>query len=132
MYAIVGVVVIIVIAVVALYLTGYLGGQAPTINVNIVDPAGSTPCPNLATACKFSPANFSATVNGQVTWKNTGSIPHTVTFNSTADGSLPAPSKTDSGSLDSGATFSTTFSAAGTYHYYCTIHSWMLGTITVA
>src|SRR5262245_58839540 len=105
MYAIVGVVVIIIIDVVALYLTGYLGAQAPTVNVSIVDPnTGTGSCPNLATGCNFSPSNFNSTVNSKVTWKNTGGLAHTVTFNSTLNGNLPAPA--GASNLDPGATFS--------------------------
>lgn len=37
----------------------------------------------------------------------------------------------DSGSLAPGATFEHTFTAAGTYHYHCSIHPTMTGIIVV-
>lgn len=48
-----------------------------------------------------------------VTWINNDSAPHTVTAD---DGSF------DSGSMQTGQSYSHTFSSAGTFPYYCTIH----------
>ena len=75
----------------------------------------------------FVPASSTASVGEVVEFKNTGSVPHTVTFQDNNDGCL-----TDD-SLNPGATWDVKFSAAGTYNYICTIHAPnMKGEITVS
>ena len=81
----------------------------------------------------FSPANLSVPVGTTVTWMNGDSISHYV---ASAMGS-PGAAYTST-AIAGGGTFSHTFSATGTYPYYCTIHghdgtppTGMHGTITV-
>jgi plastocyanin len=116
-------IVLIVIVVAGLYFTGYLGGQAA--NISIVDDGKCTPTGDAA--CKFDPATFSTTSGKSVTWKNNGGVDHTVHFFANSTAARPSNSTT----LGPGATFAPTFSAAGTYYYYCSIHAWMKGTVTV-
>jgi len=71
----------------------------------------------------FSPANLTVKVGKTVTWVNKDTVTHTVT----SDGS----SLFDSGFMPTGATFQFTFTTAGTYPYYCTVHPFMKGTIVV-
>ncbi len=71
----------------------------------------------------FDPATLIAKVGQEVTWTNTGSAAHTVTFDTGG---------VDSGSLSAGGTFKHTFDAAGTFTYHCNFHSSMKGTVTVA
>ena len=95
------------------------------------EPPGSTPAATPAgptTAAKifdngFDPAELTVAVGTTVTWMNTGNRPHTVTAE---DGSF----KSD-GTMGSGATFSHTFDAAGTYKYICAVHPSMRGTVIV-
>ena len=72
----------------------------------------------------FQPANFTATVGTAVVWTWTGALAHNVAFVDQAPGS---------GERTSG-TFSRTFTAAGNYGYFCTIHGAgvMSGTVTVS
>ena len=70
----------------------------------------------------FGPADLSVAVGTTVTWTNADAASHTVTAD---DGSF------DSSTLAGGATFTQTFSTAGTFAYHCKIHSSMHGTITV-
>ena len=70
----------------------------------------------------FSPANLTVTVGDTVTWTNADDSPHTVTADSGAFAS---------GNLDGGASFSWTFTTAGTFTYVCSYHGEMTGTITV-
>jgi plastocyanin len=70
----------------------------------------------------FSPATLNAKVGQQVTWTNKQSVAHTVTANA---GAFNHP-------MPSGATFSFTFTTAGTFTYHCTIHPSMQGTIAVS
>jgi plastocyanin len=75
----------------------------------------------------FVPASSTASVGEVVEFKNTGSVPHTVTFQDNNDGCL-----TDD-ALNPGATWDVKFTSAGTYNYICTIHAPnMKGEITVS
>ena len=119
------VVILIVVGVAAYILTQ---NTAPPANIQLKDDGTCTPTPPDA-ACLFTPASYNAAVNGAVVWKNTGTAPHTVTGNSTANTGLPAWA--GSSTLSGGNTYSFTFTTAGTYHYYCNIHQWMKGVIIV-
>ena len=56
---------------------------------------------------------------------------HTFT-SGTVDGFAPQPDGYfDSGVLMTGDSFSVKFEQNGTYDYYCMLHTWMVGTITV-
>jgi plastocyanin/uncharacterized protein (DUF2141 family) len=70
----------------------------------------------------FSPAAVTINVNDQVKWTWIGSIVHTTT----SDSSL-----WDSGVKGNGSTFVTTFSAAGSFPYHCSVHPFMTAAITV-
>ena len=65
----------------------------------------------------FVPASSSAAVGDIIEFKNTGTVPHTVTFQDNNDGCL-----TDS-TLAPGATWEVKFTQPGTYNYLCTIHA---------
>ena len=71
---------------------------------------------------KFVPAALTITVGTTVTWTNKDGTIHMVTSDTKAFAS---------DGLDQGATFSHTFTAPGTYAYFCKIHPTMTGTITV-
>lgn len=72
----------------------------------------------------FSPADIKVKKGTKVTWTNNDSTGHTVTESDGQNG--PA-----SQILGNGQTYSFTFSQVGTYHYHCTIHSEMTGSVTV-
>ncbi|MEO8265588.1 MAG: cupredoxin domain-containing protein [Ilumatobacteraceae bacterium] len=71
---------------------------------------------------RFAPASATVAVGGTVTWTNDDGSKHTVTADNAAF---------DSGTLNAGATFAHTFTAAGTYAYGCDFHGNMRGTIIV-
>ncbi len=73
---------------------------------------------------KFSPASLTISVGDTVTWTNHDTAPHNIVV---TDG----PEKFTSPTLQTGQTFSHTFTQAGTYSYYCSIHPDMKATITV-
>jgi plastocyanin len=85
----------------------------------------------------FVPVDIVITEGDTVTWTVTKSIsePHTVTSGAATDGAPGAifDSKLENGSKlqDNGATFSFTFTAVGTYEYFCQIHPDMKGSVTV-
>jgi hypothetical protein len=70
----------------------------------------------------FAPSSTTVHVGDTVTWTNNGQAPHTATAK---DGSF------DTGTLQKGGTGSHTFSTAGSFAYYCSIHPFMKGTVTV-
>ena len=70
----------------------------------------------------FSPAVVTVKVDATVLWTNDDSIQHDITF----DGGAIASSV-----LNHNDTFSHKFVTAGTYHYICSIHPFMHGTVIV-
>jgi plastocyanin len=72
---------------------------------------------------QFSPVTVTVKVGQEVTWKNGGSINHTVTFDAGPSFSKP---------LNAGASVTRTFTATGTFAYHCSIHGPVMhGTIVV-
>ncbi len=100
------------------------GTGASGVKVSIPSGAG-----NPANPPGYSPDKITLVigVNNTVTWSNDDAAAHTVTSSSVPSGA----SSFDSGNLSPGATFSYTFTVAGTYQYKCNYHSWMTGTVTV-
>lgn len=85
----------------------------------------------------FAPADIVVAKGDTVTWTVTKSIsePHTVTSGVSSDAAPGSifDSKLENGAKlqDTGATFSFTFEATGTYAYFCQIHPDMKGSVTV-
>jgi plastocyanin len=75
----------------------------------------------------FSPSSITVSAGTTVVWTNTGQSIHSVTSDTGAFDSNPS---CPTGScLDPGATYSHTFSTAGTFAYHCRVHSNMVGTV---
>jgi plastocyanin len=70
----------------------------------------------------FGPQTMTVPVGTTVTWTNSDDIPHTAV---STDGVFKSKV------MDTDETFSYTFTQAGTYSYYCTIHPKMTGQIVV-
>jgi len=66
-------------------------------------------------------------VGTTITWTNDDSAAHTVTSgqDATSDGVF------DSSLFLAGKTFSHTFDEPGKYEYFCAVHLWMKGQVTV-
>jgi plastocyanin len=71
----------------------------------------------------FEPKTLTVPAGTHVVWTNRDEEPHVVT----SAGAQFASSK----ALDGGDSYGVTFSKAGTYTYYCSIHPMMVGTIIV-
>lgn len=69
----------------------------------------------------FNPASANVAANGFVTWNNSDSTTHTVTFDNGPD----------CGSVSGGGNTTAQFTVAGSYGYHCRIHPSMKGTIVV-
>ena len=70
----------------------------------------------------YSPQTITISTGSSVTWRNDGSMSHTVTFDSPYS---------DSGTVSYGNSYTKTFNTAGTYTYHCNFHSGMTGTVIV-
>jgi plastocyanin len=71
---------------------------------------------------KFTPAELVVPLGATVQWTNDDDSPHTVTA---TDKSFRSPP------LDTGDQFSFTFTKAGSYAYFCSLHPQMTATIRV-
>lgn len=80
----------------------------------------------------YSPDSVETTVGSMVRWNNDDSIPHTVTSGVVENNSPKPDGKFDSGLMNPGGSFPFVFDAAGEYPYYCTLHTWMTGKVTVS
>jgi plastocyanin len=70
----------------------------------------------------FAPAALTVKAGSVVSWTNQDNEPHTVA----SDAGVFR-----SGALDTNESFSFKFDKPGTYHFLCSIHPYMVGTITV-
>lgn len=71
---------------------------------------------------QFMPPDLTVEVGSTITFTNDDGFAHTAEAD---DGSF------DTGNLDGGAAGEITFDEAGEYPYFCAIHNYMKGTITV-
>lgn len=79
----------------------------------------------------YNPNSVETTVGSLVTWNNDDNLLHTVT-SGVVENDTPKPDgRFDSGILDAGDSFPFVFDAAGEYPYYCMLHPWMTGQVTV-
>jgi len=97
---------------------------APAVikNVTAADSAHTIPNTIVVKGFMFTPMTIKVKTGSKVTWINKDEEPHTVAGDAGAF---------RSGALDTDESFSFVFEQPGTYHYTCTIHPQMIGTITV-
>jgi plastocyanin len=92
----------------------------------LASPAFAADAPANQIAIKeymYMPATLNVVTGTKVTWVNQDEVPHTI---------VDTDKAFRSGALDTDDTYSYTFTKAGTYHYFCTLHPKMVGTIIVA
>jgi len=100
-------------------------GNTEDMNNNDNSSASTTPTATDKVDIKdmaFSPADITVAVGTTVTWTNNDDDAHTV---AAKDDSF------HSGSLAKGQSFRYTFTKAGTYDYLCSIHPFMVASVTV-
>jgi plastocyanin len=100
---------------------------AAALQIAIFAGAPPTPARAAETTVKidnftFSPHRVTVKIGTTVTWDNADDIPHTI-----ASSTKLFRSKV----LDTGGTFSFTFTTPGAYEYFCSLHPHMTGTIVV-
>jgi plastocyanin len=77
----------------------------------------------------YEPPITTVAAGSIITWKNSDSTLHTVTSGTAESGT--SGELFDSSYLAAGKTFQRTFSSAGTFDYYCTLHPFMKGQVVV-
>jgi plastocyanin len=96
-----------------------LSAGSPRSSANAAEPASAeVKVDNFS----FGPATLTVAVGTTVTWTNRDDIPHTV---------VSTDKVFKSKVLDTDEKFSFTFSKAGTYPYFCSIHPKMTGSVVV-
>jgi plastocyanin len=79
---------------------------------------------------QYQPETEQANIGDTVIWTNDNDALHTVTSGSGTDENMGA--EFDSGMMAIGKTFEHTFTTAGEYPYFCTIHPDMIGKVIVS
>jgi plastocyanin len=101
----------------------HLSASADTASSSAATPApAATPVLVTIKDFAFSPSVVSIPVGGSVTFKNLDQAAHTATDSNKVF---------DSGNLDTGKSYTYTFTKAGTYKIICLYHPSMKGTIVV-
>jgi plastocyanin len=96
-----------------------LSAGSPGSSANTAEPASAeVKVDNFS----FGPATLTVAVGTTVTWTNRDDIPHTI---------VSTDKVFKSKVLDTDEKFSFTFSKAGTYPYFCSIHPKMTGSVVV-
>jgi plastocyanin len=83
-------------------------------------------------ALSFSPAHLTVVVGTTVHWRNTGTVPHTVTSGASSQ-TADSPGTVFDSQLRGGGTFDFTFTKVGDQPYFCRFHEsmGMTGVVTV-
>ena len=81
----------------------------------------------------YMSSNLTVSVGTTLTWINSDTLPHTVTSgDADADAvGVDIQNGFDSGFMSGGDEYEHTFDVAGFYDYYCQLHPWMQGSVTV-
>ncbi len=114
------------------------GSSTPNMSGNTASSASAkfVACPavpaalvSITTSPAFAPTSTSIAVNDIVKWTNNDA---TNPFHTVTSGPAGAPDgRFDSGNLGPNATVCVQFLAAGSYAYFCNIHTFMTGMVTV-
>ena len=127
---------VIIVCITAIVISGGFDSDSSTSDISkIFQPkpsiimsknSGSTECQNQ-NSC-FQPYDFKSWVGKKIVWENQDSSAHTVTAGTPQDG----PSgQFNSELIMPGGQFATTIKKPGEYDYYCMVHPWARGKISV-
>ena len=97
------------------------------VDINMVV-GSSTPGCETNNMC-YMPYNAALDPGGEAMWHNIDTAAHTVSSGTPAEG---LDDVFDSGLVAAGGMFSYKFEEAGTYDYFCMVHPWMTGIVTVS
>lgn len=96
----------------------------PPMEITIDIPQGAADIDN---EIFYDPADTYVTPGSTITWTNSDTAAHTVTSGTPSE----TDGKFDSSLFGPGKTFETVLEEKGTYQYFCQVHPWMTGSITV-
>ena len=122
-------IILVVIAIVSLSSDSEITQEEPPIEImaDVIMPTKvSRPGCQDTDSC-YIPSKIIAKQGQTITWKN-----EDVAFHSVTSGIYDEPTTLfDSGHLDPEEKFSYTFDEKGAFDYFCTLHPWMAGKVTV-
>ena len=99
----------------------------PMTGIVIIPPGAAVPGCENADEC-YLPYTISVATGATVMWSNDDSAVHTV-----SSGTPDALTDIfDSGLFMTGNSFEFTFDESGTYDYFCMVHPWMIGVVSVS
>lgn len=101
-------------------------GEIPTYTISVPQGSSVPGCEEIAHC--FEPEEITIKEGQIIEWKNYDDAMHTITSGSPEDGPT---SLFDSGLAAPDATYALKFEVAGDYPYFCMVHPWQTGTITV-
>ena len=99
--------------------------QPALTSTNILIPNGNSSIENRGF---YIPLNAVVEAGTTVVWGNEDVVPHTI---QSQDEEGNIISLFNSAPLNTGESFSVTFDEPGIYNYFCTLHPWRVGTVTV-
>jgi len=114
------------------FMTGKIMITEPAKPVNVTIASGAGASANAAcvgTNNCFAPNPVAIKSGTTVIWTNSDSASHTVTSGQPSD-TTPG-TLFDSGLIKPGKTFQFTFTKTGSQDYFCSVHPWMTGKVTV-
>jgi len=101
-------------------------GEIPTFTISVPQGSSVPGCEEIAHC--FEPEEITIKEGQIIEWKNYDDAMHTITSGGPNDGPTGL---FDSGLAEPDATYALKFEVAGDYTYFCMVHPWQTGTITV-
>ena len=101
-------------------------GEIPTYTISVPQGSSVPGCEEIAHC--FEPEEITIKEGQIIEWKNYDDAMHTITSGGPNDGPTGL---FDSGLAEPDATYALKFDVAGDYPYFCMVHPWQTGTITV-
>jgi len=101
---------------------------AETVNVRMVPDSSVPGCEKLGVGQCYFPSRPTVKVGDKVIWKNYDSAGHTVTSGTSSGG---PDGLFDSGIKMANQSYGVQFNKEGSFPYFCMVHPWMTGKITV-